>query len=309
MCLLRYSLLSAGMGGNLHVGVSFPWSCWHLVWPHEGSSLPQRSAPPTPNSGKVWIGLFLLVEIGPWWRGRGRCIAKSSTDAHTHQALLTDRYVLKLCIHLYCKYVNALVKKKILKGSSRFRGAFGIMFSQSLNTKSTATVYGYGSENFWFSFARARNDQGPDEGLKCWWADLFCTCPCPQSVRQMLRKATVSSLPARGASLWRTTMIQLCLQLFPPVPPGGLISCVLDTWTSTPLSQFPPVAFVQWGWSLVAVETQQNHVNDGQVGQGKGKGQKAGTQRSKMREGWIGQEPKQTRVWWPSVLTQQLLGA
>lgn len=162
------------------------------------------------------------------------------------------------------------------------------MFSQSMKvTKSTATVYGYGWVwGFFISFARVTNDQGPDEGLKCWWAGLLCTLPCPQSVRQMLRKGIVSSLLARGASLWRTTMIQLCLQLFPSVPHGGLISCVLATWTSTSSSQFPSVAFVQWGCSLVAVEAQQRPCRWRASGAGK----------RKRTRGWHSEEQDKGRM-------------
>lgn len=74
-----------------------------------------RVFPPTPqlppDSDIIWINLYQQVKFGPWWLGKSRFIAKSSTDPYSHQALLIDRYILKLYIHICCKSVDALVKK------------------------------------------------------------------------------------------------------------------------------------------------------------------------------------------------------
>ena len=54
---------------------------------------------------------------------------------------------------------------------------------------------------FCISFERVGNYQSSDERLMSWWADLPRPLPSPQSVRPVLRKAMVSSSPARAASL------------------------------------------------------------------------------------------------------------
>lgn len=78
---------------------------------------------------------------------------------------------------------------------------FGIVFTQSMNTKITTTVYYCWSGNFCVSFGRVRNDEESDAGLRSWWADLLCTARFPQRIRQALRQVTVSSPPASVVSL------------------------------------------------------------------------------------------------------------
>ena len=51
------------------------------------------------------------------------------------------------------------------------------------------------------SFERVGSYQRFDERLMSWWGDLPCSLPSPQSARPVLKKAMVSSSPAREASL------------------------------------------------------------------------------------------------------------
>lgn len=91
--------------------------------------------------------------------------------------------------------------------------------------------------------------------MKDWYlGGLTCPAlfPSPQSARPVLRKVTVSSSPAREASLWRTAMTHLCFQLDFSILPGGLIIWALGAWTWAPQFQLPLSCLcagpVLWGW-------------------------------------------------------------
>lgn len=111
---------------------------------------------PAPQPLTPWIDLFQQVDLGLWWLGKSRFITKSSRDPYTHQMSLMDRYILKFCIHSYCKYVDVFAEKKILKGSSGLGEALWLWIWEFLR-----------------SFERVGNNQGSDEGLRSWWADLL----------------------------------------------------------------------------------------------------------------------------------------
>ena len=110
--------------------------CHGRVFPACPPPLPKHSTSHS-SSNIIWINIFQQVELGAWWLGRSRFIAESSTDLYTRQALLIDSYVLNFFIHIYCKSVDALVKKKYLKMIVDAEKLFELCFL-SMNTKSTA---------------------------------------------------------------------------------------------------------------------------------------------------------------------------
>ena len=113
---------------------------------------------------------------------------------------------------------------------------------------------------FCISFERVGSYQRFDERLMSWWGDLPRSLPSPQSARPVLKKAMVSSSPAREASLWRTTMTHLCFQLDFLVPPEGSLA---GHWVLGPghLSSSCPQLSLCWSCAvrlvLEEVEDQQ----------------------------------------------------